>query len=253
MSQILIFLFFFSPAAFAQGLFNVSPLSQFSDRVENRNIYIYGSNPNRDTTGVYVENICDIDGKSYKGQKCNTWFTVSYNTPEDRGVLNVSNKDRTQMTVSLSKKPKNYALFTPNIQDARKIKKHSSTGGSMFFGYKPAVLFLLNVDKESKPIVKKIEKKRTQKGKPQIVNITVDYSKLKTPRVISMTARFKTKTKQLKIVRLLDRNIVDTSKNIMNYGAEVAKNPIKERICYDIYIAYAFDKSGIDKLTGCAD
>ena len=166
---------FFSVQLLSLKTFQCITPSQFSDRVENRNIYIYGSNPNRDTTGVYVENICDIDGKSYKGQKCNTWFTVSYNTPEDRGVLNVSNKDRTQMTVSLSKKPKNYALFTPNIQDARKIKKHSSTGGSMFFGYKPAVLFLLNVDKRIEPIVKRSKKKRTQKGKPQIVNITVDY------------------------------------------------------------------------------
>ena len=43
------------------------------------------------------------------------------------------------MTVSLNKKPEKYALYTPNIQDARKIKKHSSTGGSMFFGYKLTV------------------------------------------------------------------------------------------------------------------
>ncbi len=137
--------------AYAQGLFNVSPLSQFSDRLENRNIYIYGSNPDRESTGIYVENLCDVDGKTYKGQKCSKWFNISYNTPEDNGLLNVSNKDRTQMTVSLNEKPEKYALFTPNIQDARKIKKHSSTGGSMFFGYKPAVLFLLSVDKKSKP------------------------------------------------------------------------------------------------------
>lgn len=237
--------------AYAQGLFNVSPLSQFSDRLENRNIYIYGSNPDRESTGIYVENLCDVDGKTYKGQKCSKWFNISYNTPEDNGLLNVSNKDRTQMTVSLNEKPEKYALFTPNIQDARKIKKHSSTGGSMFFGYKPAVLFLLSVDKKSKPVIRSVDKKKANKGQAQVVNISVDYRKLKTPRVISMTARFSSGDKQLKIVRLLDRNIVDTSKKIMNYGAEVAEKPISGKICYNIYIAYNFDKSGIDKLSGC--
>jgi hypothetical protein len=37
----------------------------------------------------------------------------------------------------------------------------------------------------------------------------------------------------------------------MKYGAEVADTPISGKICYNIYIAYAFDKSGIDKLSGC--
>ena len=251
MIKTLLILHLFASTAFSQGLFNVSPLSQFSDRLENRNIYIYGSNPERDSTGVFIEDLCDVDGTSYKGQKCSKWFKISYNVPEDGGLLNVSNKDRTQMTVSLNKKPEKYALYTPNIQDARKIKKHSSTGGSMFFGYKPAVLFLLNVDKKSKPVVRSVEKKKANKGQAQVVNISVDYRKLKTPRVISMTARFRSGDKQLKIVRLLDGNIVDTSKKIMNYGAEVASEPISGKICYNIYIAYAFDKSGIDKLSGC--
>ena len=104
MKALLAVFLFSTNVAFSQGLFNVSPLSQFSNRLESRDIYIYGSNPNSETTGIYIENLCDIDGKKYKGKKCNSWFKLIYNTPENNGLLDVSNKDRTQLTVSLKKK-----------------------------------------------------------------------------------------------------------------------------------------------------
>ena len=155
--------------------------------------------------------------------------------------------------MSLVEKPKQYVLFTPDIQDARSIKKHAAPGGSMFFGYKPAVLFLLNVDKASKPIIKEVKKRTGNKNSPQVLDFYIDYRHLKTPRVISVTIRFTQGEKKLKLVRLLDKSIVDPSKKIMSYGAEVAPQQIPGKICYDVYVAYAYDRKGIDKIKGCTE